>query len=209
MYRIFHGKHRILLSATETPPTNFVPDFVIKRPNEEQIKEALRVSKNSTKPLKILIVGNPDKLLKKVFFEFKLVEAAGGVVENEEGKILLMKRLGKWDLPKGKAKKNESMEECAIREIEEETGAKQLSITRHFMETYHTYFRNEKWQLKHTHWYLIKCLDGNHLVPQTEEDIEEVIWVKPSKIHIRLLHTYPAIRRILKEYKKYLKQTSA
>ncbi|NNJ56008.1 MAG: NUDIX domain-containing protein [Bacteroidia bacterium] len=208
MYRIFHGKHRILLSSNENAGFNFDPDFVFKKPNEEQVKEALRVSKKSTKPLKIQIVGNPDKLLKKVFLEFKLVEAAGGIVENEKGEILLMKRLGKWDLPKGKAKKNENMEECAIREIEEETGAKQLSITRHFMETYHTYFRNNEWQIKHTHWFLIKCLDGNHLVPQTAEDIEEVRWVKPKKIHLPILHTYPAIRRILKEYKKMLKKAT-
>ncbi len=209
MYRIFHGKHRILLSASETLDFKFDPDFVLVKPNEEQVKEALRISKNSTKPLRILIVGNPDKLLKKVFLEFKLVEAAGGIVENEKGQILLMKRLGRWDLPKGKAKKNESMEDCAIREIEEETGAKQLTITKHFMETYHTYYRNEKWQIKHTHWFLLTCKDGNHLVPQQEEDIEEVIWVKPKKIHLGLLHTYPAIRRILKEYKTMLKQAVA
>ncbi len=205
MYRIFHGKHRILLSSTESLKENFEPDFVFKKPNEEQVKEALRVSKRSTKPLNILIVGNPDKLLRKVFLEFKLVEAAGGIVEDERGRILLMKRLGKWDLPKGKAKKNEDMEKCAIREIEEETGAKQLSIVSHFMDTYHTYFRSNEWQIKHTVWYLVKCKDGNHLVPQTEEDIEEVRWVKPKKIHLALIDTYPAIKRILKEYKRQLK----
>ena len=205
MYRIFHGKHRILLSATDSPDFDFNPDFVFKKPNEEQVKEALRVSKKATKPLKILIVGNPNKLLKKVFLEFKLVEAAGGIVENDKGKVLLIKRLGKWDLPKGKAKKNEDMETCAIREIEEETGAKQLSIVKPFIETYHTYFRNDEWQIKHTHWFLIKCKDGKHLIPQADEDIEEVRWVKPSKIYLPILHTYPAIRRILKEYKKHLK----
>jgi ADP-ribose pyrophosphatase YjhB (NUDIX family) len=205
MYRIFHGKHRIILSSSESLKEKFEPDFVFKKPNEEQVKEALRVSKRSTKPLNILIVGNPDKLLKKVFLEFKLVEAAGGIVENKDGKILLMKRLGKWDLPKGKAKKNEDMKSCAIREIEEETGAKKLTIMDSFMETYHTYFRSNEWQIKHTYWFLIKCEDGNHLVPQTEEDIEEVRWVKPQKIHLALIDTYPAIKRLLKEYKKRLK----
>jgi len=68
MYRIFHGKHRILLSTDKDLIDRSKQDFVIKKPTEEQIKEVLRVSKSSTKALKILFIGNPDKLLKKVFF---------------------------------------------------------------------------------------------------------------------------------------------
>jgi ADP-ribose pyrophosphatase YjhB (NUDIX family) len=202
MYRIFHGKHRIYLSSDEEDIARYKPDFIFKKPKEEQIKEALKVAKKATKPLKILLLGKPDKILKRVILEFKYKIAAGGIVENSEGKILLMKRLGLWDLPKGKLDKGETIEECALREIEEETGAKELSIISSFAETYHTYYRNEKWMIKHTHWYIVKCKNGLELAPQLDEDIDEVMWMNPSDIEISSLKTYPAIKKLLKLYKK-------
>ena len=205
MYRIFHGKHRIYLSNEEHHIGKYKPDFIFKKPKEEQIKEALKVAKKATKPLKIMLFGNPDKILKKVCLEFKYKIAAGGVVENSEGKILLMKRLGKWDLPKGKLDKGETIEECALREIEEETGAKDLSVKSSFAETYHTYYRNDKWIIKHTHWYIVSCANDAKLSPQLEEDIEQVAWVDFKTIDVLNIDTYPAIRRLLKLYKKKLK----
>jgi len=206
MYRIFHGKHRILLSTDKDLIDRSKQDFVIKKPTEEQIKEVLRVSKSSTKALKILFIGNPDKLLKKVFFGFKYVVASGGIVSNKDGEIMLMKRLGKWDLPKGKIKKREDLQVCALREIEEETGAKKLSIIEPFSETYHTYYRNEKWKIKHTYWYLVFCKYDGPLVPQLEEDIEEVKWISTDDLNLSEMDTYPAIKRLLKAY---LKKTTA
>lgn len=207
MYRIFHGKHRIYLSNNEEDITRYKPDFIFKKPKEEQIKEALKVSKKATKPLKILLLGNPDKILKKVILEFKYKIAGGGIVENKDGKILLMKRLGKWDLPKGKRDKGETIEECALREIEEETGATDLSVVSSFAETYHTYYRNEKWIIKHTHWYIVKCEDDSKLSPQAEEDIEQVAWVDFDTIDVLNIDTYPAIRKLLKIYKKRFRKT--
>jgi ADP-ribose pyrophosphatase YjhB (NUDIX family) len=52
----------------------------------------------------------------------KIVMAAGGLVENEHGEILLIYRKKHWDLPKGKLDAGETLEECAVREVEEETG---------------------------------------------------------------------------------------
>lgn len=202
MYRIFHGKHRIYLSDNDSHIGKYKPDFIFKKPDQEQVKEALKVLKKATNPLQVLMLGNPDKMLKRVISEFKYQIAAGGVVENEQGKILLMKRLGKWDLPKGKLDKGETIEECALREIEEETGAKQLSIISSFEETFHTYYRNEKWIIKHTHWYLVKCEKDNKLKPQKAEDIEQVSWVDFDTIDELKIDTYPAIKRLLKVYKK-------
>lgn len=206
MYRIFHGKHRIYLSNDENDIQRYTPDFVFKKPKEEQIKEALKVAKKATKPLKILLLGNPDKILKRVILEFKYKIAGGGIVENSEGKILLMKRLGKWDLPKGKLDKGETIEECALREIEEETGAKELSIISSFAETYHTYYRNEKWMIKHTHWYIVKCKNDLELQPQEDEEIDEVFWIDPKDIQLSDVDTYPAIRKLLKLYMKKYKE---
>ena len=93
----------------------------------------------------------------------------------------------------------------ALREIEEETGANELSVQSSFAETYHTYYRNDKWIIKHTHWYIVACADGSHLTPQLEEDIEQVAWVDFSTIDVNTINTYPAIRRLLKLYKRRLK----
>ena len=54
--------------------------------------------------------------------EFALIEAAGGVVVNDCGQWLMIRRNGRWDLPKGHLECGERIEERAAREIEEETG---------------------------------------------------------------------------------------
>lgn len=94
-----------------------------------------------------------DKL-KKVFFKhFTVIEAAGGIVQNSKKEILFIYRLDKWDLPKGKMEKSEKPHECAIREVEEETGVTRLSLKEKIGETYHTYDAFGKHFLKITHWY--------------------------------------------------------
>lgn len=200
MYRIFRGKHLIVLTDIDSDAEPFHPDFIFKDPNESQILEMLRISKRSTKALTIVLVGKPKKLLKRIKAEFKFVKAAGGLVFNDKNKILAIKRLGKWDLPKGKLKKDENIEECAMREVEEETGASGLSIVEHLTETYHTYYRNRRWHLKKTYWYIMDCTKPDNLVPQIEEDIEDVKWFKFKKLDPDKLNTYPAIKWILHEY---------
>ncbi|MBR9860629.1 NUDIX domain-containing protein [bacterium] len=200
MYRIFHGKHLLILSTKDEDYHDQTPDFIFKKPKEEQIKEALKVSKSATKALTILFLGKPDKILKRIMNEFKLIEAAGGLVFNDKNELLFIKRLGKWDLPKGKIKKDEDLESCAMREVEEETGASGLSILAHLTETYHTYFRNNKWIIKKSYWYIMKCDKGDELVPQLEEDITKVKWKSLETLDLETINTYPAISWIISEY---------
>ena len=54
--------------------------------------------------------------------------AGGGVVFDKKKNVLLIFRNGKWDLPKGHLDKNEHIEDCAIREVEEECGIIQPKI---------------------------------------------------------------------------------
>ena len=70
----------------------------------------------------IIFHQNFDKLKKDFFKHFKLIKAGGGLVKNKAGQILLIFRRGKWDLPKGKLDDNETLLQCAIREVREETG---------------------------------------------------------------------------------------
>ena len=64
------------------------------------------------------------------FFKSKylLVKAAGGIVYNANNELLMIYRNNKWDLPKGKIEKGETPKQCALREVEEETGVEKLKI---------------------------------------------------------------------------------
>ena len=137
--------------------------------------------------------------LKKVFFKhFTVIEAAGGIVQNNKKELLFIYRLDKWDLPKGKMEKGEKPDECALREVEEETGVTNLKLKKKIGETYHTYDDFGKHNLKITHWYYMTCSAVQKLVPQTEEDITAIKWVPTRDIKEPIANTYPSIKDILR-----------
>ncbi len=148
------------------------------------------------------VLWNKDlEQLKKVFFKhFLLIEAAGGIVQNNKKELLFIYRLGKWDLPKGKMEKGENPDECALREVEEETGVTNLTLKKKIGETYHTYDEFGKHILKTTHWYYMTCPAAQNLVPQTEEDITAIKWVPTRDIKEPMANTYPSIKDILKTF---------
>ena len=127
-----------------------------------------------------------------------MIEAAGGLVFNKDGDILMIFRNGKWDLPKGKLEIGESVEECAIREVEEECGIYGLDITEKLLETYHTYNLSGKEILKRTYWYKMRTDFDGELVPQIEEGITKVSWVEKGKISEKLKKSYGNISDVLK-----------
>jgi len=138
--------------------------------------------------------------LKSSFFKhFTLIKAAGGLVKNKKGEILLIFRRGKWDLPKGKLDDHETIEQCAKREVQEETGLHELETGKLIEITYHTYVEFGKHILKESHWYAIKATGNEKLIPQTEEDITEIIWVKKEDLKNYFSNTFPAIIEILKK----------
>ncbi|MEI6880973.1 MAG: NUDIX hydrolase [Bacteroidota bacterium] len=130
---------------------------------------------------------------------FKSIVAAGGLVYNSEGQLLLIKRLEKWDLPKGKIDAGETIEEAAIREVEEECGINQLSIIRKVTTSYHSYKLHGHRFIKVTHWFEMKSLFKGTLIPQAEESITEAIWANVSDINLMELDTYTSIIDILLE----------
>jgi len=144
------------------------------------------------------VVKNPDKVVKLVKEHFKIVQAAGGIVRKKD-QILMIDRLKKWDLPKGKLDKGETIDECAVREVEEETGVK-VKIDSFFKKSYHTYIRNQKRVLKETHWYLMECLDDKKMKPQKDEGIDGVSWKTKKEVAIDTQDTYRSLKRLLKKY---------
>jgi 8-oxo-dGTP pyrophosphatase MutT (NUDIX family) len=137
--------------------------------------------------------------LQKAFFKkFTVVQAAGGLVKNEKNELLLIFRRGKWDLPKGKLDEGETIEECALREVEEETGLRNVSVSSFLLTTYHTYHEGTKFILKESHWYAMTITGEQSLVPQTEEDITETRWVKPAELGQYIANCFPSVADVLK-----------
>jgi len=147
-----------------------------------------------------IIVKNKKKAEKQMISRFDIVIAAGGIVE-KDGKILMILRNNLWDIPKGKLEEDESRPESAVREVEEETGAK-VEIIEKISATWHTYIRNKKFVLKKTHWYRMKCLDDSNIQPQKEENIKKAVWMTESEVDIALEHSYKTIKRLIKTYRK-------
>ena len=118
------------------------------------------------------------------------------MVYNQENKLLMIFRNGKWDLPKGKLEEGESIENCAIREVEEECGISNLQITEKLTDTYHIYKHKGKKILKRTFWFKMKSNFDGDLIPQTEEGIMKVVWVERHEIQEKLKNSYGNIKAL-------------
>ena len=130
---------------------------------------------------------------------FKLIEAAGGLVENTQGDVLMIFRLGRWDLPKGKMEKEEDVVDCAIREVEEECGVNGLGITGKVVTTFHVMRRNNEKCLKVSHWYRMRTDFKGKLVPQCEEGIEDVRWISKAELSAHIEGSWPSVKEVLKK----------
>jgi 8-oxo-dGTP pyrophosphatase MutT (NUDIX family) len=128
------------------------------------------------------------------------IEAAGGLVKNDKGEYLLIHRRGRWDLPKGKLEKKESVENAAIREVEEECGITGVNIVKPLISTYHTYPVKNGLALKKTTWFEMLYTGRSQPKPQTEEDINEVKWVPARQLEPYLNDSFPAIRDVFTYY---------
>jgi 8-oxo-dGTP pyrophosphatase MutT (NUDIX family) len=145
----------------------------------------------------IFLHSNLAELKKAFWKKFTIIQAAGGLVSNKNDEILMIFRRGKWDLPKGKLDKGETLEQCAVREVEEETGLRNIALQKALLTTYHTYHESGKFILKESHWYTMTISDKQPLVPQAEEDIAEARWVKKTQLPELMNNTFPSIKDVL------------
>ena len=97
----------------------------------------------------------------------KKIIAGGGVVVNEKNQVLFIYRRKKWDLPKGKLDPGEDIKACAIREVMEETGIRNLTIGKLIIVTTHSYEEKGLNMQKETHWFEMKAstVDNPILTP--------------------------------------------
>ncbi len=144
-----------------------------------------------------------DETVDYIKSKFKILKAGGGVVY-QDGKVLLIHRLGKWDLPKGKIEKGESCIEGAKREVQEECNIK-VKVNQKICTTWHTYTKGEKSILKKTVWYLMDSIDDSKMKPQLEEGIDEVRWMNERELNVALYNTYKSINHVHQKFNKLIK----
>lgn len=198
MYKVFF-KDRIIFLADKSDRVNFEGMVYAWIEGESLEGLILQFDEDENKEA-ICIVGEDLELLFEHFAScFKYIEAAGGKVFNSNGEILAIYRLEKWDLPKGKVEKGESIREAAVREVEEECGISDLKIVKELNSTYHTYWLKGKHVLKQTYWYQMSYSGSETLVPQTEEDIQVVKWLSPDKLDEFKANTYASILEVINE----------
>jgi ADP-ribose pyrophosphatase YjhB (NUDIX family) len=174
---------------------------VIFTENVETNKSKLLKDLSSKEKTAAVIFGKDFEKQKAHFCnQFEIIEAAGGIVQNEFKDLLFIYRLGKWDLPKGKLEKNENLETCAQREVEEETAIVGLVLKKKVSQTYHIYKEHEKDILKISHWYHFTCPAMQNMIPQTIEGITEVKWIPTQNIKEPIANTYGNIKEILSTF---------
>jgi 8-oxo-dGTP pyrophosphatase MutT (NUDIX family) len=158
-------------------PTTYHAPYMGKR---KQIKQYLDLLDKSKAPTSIVLYSDQVEQLWEDFQScFKILEAAGGYVTNPSGELLVFERRGSWDMPKGKIDAGETPEAAALREVEEETGLQHLTLGPLLCHTWHTYDQKGERILKKTYWYAMQTTDTT-TTPQTEEDIEQIMWVQPA-----------------------------
>lgn len=149
----------------------------------------------------VVLAASPREAFEAFAREMCWVEAAGGVVENERGEVVMIRRNERWDLPKGHRESGESFAECAAREAEEETGVHVDEVKQLLATTLHAYNLYGKWELKLTAWYAMRAASCC-LAPQREEGIVSAEWVAREDVAEKIKNTFPTIKTVFEAFFK-------
>ena len=190
MYKVFVNDKPLFLTNKVSKETDFQL-FLLETVDIEQL-----ILKMFNNKIKKAYLYHPDEkeILNKVKEKIPVKKAGGGLVYNKKGEVLFIFRNGKWDLPKGGCDKGEEIEDCSIREVEEETGVNDLKITKKLQKTYHVFKRNGVYRLKITHWFKMTTTFEGTPVPQENEGIEKVAWLNKEQIKEALTNSYENIK---------------
>jgi 8-oxo-dGTP pyrophosphatase MutT (NUDIX family) len=194
-------KYNIYINEKSLIVVNSIPEGAINYQHiDDQGFDFVKFYKSlANNPRALFYLVTPD--VKSTFIQIKdsvrVIEAAGGLVKNEENKYLFIKRNGKWDLPKGKLEPNEKKKAAAVREVEEECGIRIKTLGKKLLKTYHVYEIKGKVVLKVSHWYAMEAKSKQKLVPQIEEGITAVKWFDKSKWNVIRSNTYANILDVI------------
>lgn len=197
MYKVFFNDRVLFLTDKIENDLTDGFDALHHYSSHHELLNFLKSIETNTSVSTAYLYGNDkDFLLKALKRCYRFVEAAGGLVLNAEGDILVIERLGVYDLPKGKAEAGETPETTAVREVMEECGLTHVDITHHLCSTFHTYQQKDVFYLKETVWYEMRTSSAQPLIPQTEEHITSIGWYSPTALNVLFARTYPSIKEV-------------
>lgn len=199
------GSFNSEINASREPITKakLLHHVYIKEATVKHLNEVLD-QVNSKVPMNLLsldiAVSDYDAIEGFMDEKFKIVKAAGGLVKKKD-RFLMIYRMKKWDLPKGKKESGEKYRQTAEREVEEECNV-QVKVGPKICTTWHTYTMKTNSMVKKTRWYLMDLVDDSRSKPSVEEDIEELRWMNQKEMYHALENSYNSIRFVVKEYYK-------
>jgi len=197
------GDYNLAIDASQTPITkaSLINHVWIHQAGVKHLDTILDLidSKVPTNLLSLAITMSDYESVKLYLKKkFKIVKAAGGLILKKD-RVLMIYRMKKWDLPKGKKEVGEKYKQTAVREVEEECNV-QVKIGKKICTTWHTYTMNKNAMLKKTRWYAMDLVNDSGLKPATEEDIEEVRWMNQKEAYHALENSYNSIRFVFEKY---------
>ena len=193
---IFYGKSAVIITNEALKSEN-EKTIVLKEIEKSDYFDTIDKLKAGECEHIIIQTEDIDSILQKIQSYYHVIEAAGGLITNQNNETLMIYRRGKWDLPKGKIEKDEPIEIAAEREIEEETGVKNLKLLNKLKNTYHTYNEKGVEVFKITHWFHFSIDDNPVLIPQIEEEIIDIKWFSNDDLSAPLSNTYESIKDLL------------
>jgi 8-oxo-dGTP pyrophosphatase MutT (NUDIX family) len=201
MYKVFFNDRKLILTDNFSRHFQVNYGLFYKFRDIDDLKELIALYTQLTRIDTLYLFSHDLDALREEFRKcFIPVNAAGGLVRNDNGDFLLIYRRGRWDLPKGKLNKKETPGEAALREVEEECGIHDIQLIRPLISTYHTYSIEKGMVLKKTNWFEMRYSGKSSPVPQTEEDIKKVEWVSANRLGPYLNECYPAVRDVFMYY---------
>ncbi|MBI5218730.1 MAG: NUDIX domain-containing protein [Bacteroidia bacterium] len=202
MYKIFFNDRVICLTDKLSVDNNREQSIIYRHKDKKKLFETIKDFTEKKAVDKIYIYSDDLKKLKRHFKScFHIIKAAGGLVRNENGRILGIKRFGKWDFPKGKVEQNENYKAAAVREVSEECRLEQekLVILDTLNPTYHTYHEKGIFILKKTYWFEMLYNGKRQPKPQTIEGITDIKWFDKPELNTFLQNTYFSLIDIVNE----------
>lgn len=193
--------HTLDASKEEITPARLINHVLIENVTEtdfDQLLDLLNLKVPANLLSLDLSVKNYLRIKTYLRGRFKIIKAAGGLIRRKE-KFLMIYRMKKWDLPKGKREKKERYRETAVREVEEECNIT-VRIGPKVCTTWHTYTMNKSAMLKKTRWYIMDVVDESKMTPNKEEDIEELRWMSRKEVYHALTHSYKSISYVFERY---------
>ena len=192
-YTIYFGQSQLLF-CSEQPSHEYA---VVVADRDEDISRAKIVKKVETDKFVAVVSTDVVKTFERFASEFRWVEAAGGAVVDDAGRLLMIRLRERWDLPKGHIEAGESGSEAALREVAEETGIRaELVGEEPLAVTFHAYDTYGHWELKRTEWWQMQA-NGGTLQNQTEEGITEAVWAAANEREEMLKESYPTIKLVV------------